>query len=464
MSESRLIARYTSVTSGGPGGSKAGGRAPYGCLMRILVVSIGTYGDVLPFIGLAAELGRRGHEVTLASSETFGPAAARAGVDFEPLMTRRQYAALFEHPHFWRPFRGARRLFATLPDFLKPTYDFVARNHRPGETLVIASALAIGTRVARETLGVPVVSVHLTPIMFVSRDAPPRLPFMALTRRLPPALRWRLQTGLYSEFIAPLLKPGLNRFRLTLGLKPKRKIRSWWHSSQRMLLLFPDWFAPKQGDWPAQSRQFDFPRADHFGATSDGLDPALDAFLKAGDPPIAVTFGSARLGSDALYRAAVEACARLGRRCVVLSQQTVKPPKGFENQAFFSRYAPLSEVLPRCAALIHHGGIGTVSQAFAAGIPQLVAPMAFDQFDHAARIDKLGCGSWIHRFAFKPVRVANALRSLLASAEVAAACAEIAARFGRDDVLARACDAIEAEFGDAARRVPVRRPARAAAC
>lgn len=432
--------------------------------MRILIVSIGTYGDVLPFIGLAAELGGRGHDVTLATAEVFAPACARAGVDFQPLINRRQYSALFEHPHFWRPFRGARRLFTALPDFLKPTYDFVARNNRPGETLVIASALAIGARVAQETLGVPVVSVHLTPIMFVSREAPPRLPFMAITERLPPALSWRLQTGLYSEFIAPLLKPGLNRFRLSLGLKPKRKIRSWWHSSQRMLLLFPDWFAPKQADWPAQSRQLHFPRADLFGATTADLDPALEAFLAAGEPPIAVTFGSARLGSDALYRAAVEACAKLGRRCLVLSQQTVKPPKGFEDKAFFSRYAPLSKVLPRCAALVHHGGIGTVSQAFAAGIPQLVAPMAFDQFDHAERVRRLGCGTWIHRFAFKPARVASTLRTLLASPAVAKAVGEHAAKPGQDDAISVACDAIEAEFGPALGRRPVRREARSAVC
>lgn len=434
--------------------------------MRILVVSIGTYGDVLPFIGLAAELGRRGHEVTLAASETFELAATRAGVDFEPLMSSQQYSDLFEHPDFWRPFRGARRLFSKLPDFLKPTYDFVARNHRPGETLVIASALAVGARIANETMGVPVVSVHLTPIMFVSRDAPPRMPYLSIAGLLPRSLRWRLQTGLYSEFIAPLLLPGLNRFRVSIGLNPKRRIRSWWHSSQRMLLLFPEWFASKQVDWPAQSVQFDFPRADLYGASSARLDPELDAFLKDGEPPVAVTFGSARLGSDALYAAAVEACRRIGRRCVVLSQQPLEPgklPAGFESSVFFSRYAPLSEVLPRCAALVHHGGVGTVSQAFAAGLPQLVAPMAFDQFDHAARVTRLGCGSWVHRFAFSPARVASALQSLLSSPDVAAACAALASATARDDVLARACDAIEDEFGavETAPRIarPVRQPA-----
>ncbi|MFC3694248.1 glycosyltransferase [Chenggangzhangella methanolivorans] len=417
--------------------------------MRVLIVAIGTYGDVLPFIGLAAELDRRGHEVTLSCAETFAPAARRAGVDVEPLTTAAEYSALFEHPQFWRPFLGARRLFKNLHSFLKPTHDFVVRHHREGDTLVIASALAIGAKVAHETLGVPVVSVHLTPIMFVSRDAPPRTPFLPMPRWMPAAMKLKLQTGLYTAFIAPLIKPGLNAFRASLGLRPKRKIRSWWHSSQRMLLLFPHWFAPRQADWPAQSVQLDFPRADMFGAATARLDPALDAFLSAGEPPVAITFGSARLRTASLYRAAVEACAKTGRRCLVLSHQTIDPPKGLEGRAFFSTYAPLGQVLPRCSALIHHGGVGTVSQAFAAGAPQIVVPMAFDQFDHASRIRRLGCGTSVPRALFTARRAAQALDALLASDAVASACRSVAERTSRSDVIAEACDRIEAEFGRA---------------
>lgn len=458
--------RTKAASPGGPQGVAAlRAVVAYGLSMRVLVVSIGTYGDVLPFIGLAAELGRRGHEVTLASASVFEAAAKRAGVDFEPLMSAEDYADLFEHPDFWRPFRGARRLFSTLPKFLAPTYEFVARHHRPGETLVIASALAIGTRIAHETLKVPVVSVHLTPIMFVSRDAPPKTPFLFIPSWLPRALKWRLQTGLYTQFISPLLRPGLNQFRQSLGLKPKRGLRNWWHSSQRMLLMFPEWFAPRQADWPSQSRQLDFPRADQYGAATPRLDPALDAFLSAGEKPVAITFGSARFATAGLYRAAIEACGRIGRRCVVLSHQKLEIPAGQEGEVFLSSYAPLSEVLPRCAALVHHGGVGTVSLAFAAGVPQLVAPMAFDQFDHAARVRKLGCGDAVMRGAFRPARVAQVLSRLLSSPEIADNCAMIAARTSGENVIARACDEIEAEFAPA--EVPLRRrapePKRAAA-
>lgn len=415
--------------------------------MRVLVVSIGTTGDVLPFIALAAEMQRRGHEVILSSAEAFGDATRRAGVAFEPLMSREDYSEVFEHPSFWRPFWGARRLFRALPRFLKPTYEFVERHFRPGETVVIASALAIGARIAQEKLQAPVVSVHLTPIMFISRKSPPKTPYLPLPGWLPGPIRWRLQTGLYTEFIAPLLKPELNAFRKSVGLPPKRRIRSWWHSSKRMLLLFPRWFAEPQPEWPQQSKQLDFPRADRFGTAANELDPALDAFLSAGDPPVAVTFGSARLGSAATYQAAIEACVALGKRCVVLSQQPLDVGKHYGDAVFFSRYAPLSEVLPRCSALVHHGGIGTVSLAFAAGAPQFVVPMAFDQFDHAARIRRLGCGDWAYRHRFTTAYAKRRLGALLASDSVAEACRRVASQTSKEDAIALACDQIEAEFG-----------------
>ncbi|HVI27557.1 glycosyltransferase [Hansschlegelia sp.] len=426
-------------------------------MMRVLVVSIGTYGDVLPFIAMAAELSRRGHDVTLASAETFEAPARRAGVDFKPLMSAADYAGLFNHPDFWRPWAGPRRLFAALPDLVRPTYDFIARNHVPGETVVVASALALGARVAEEVLGAPVVWAHLTPILLPSRHEPPRLPFLPLPRWLPRSLKWKLQTGAYKFAIAPRLRPRLNAFRSELGLSPIKNLRKWWRPRRRMALLFPDWFAAPQPDWPGQARQLDFPRADLFGARSERLDPALQEFLEAGEPPIAVTFGSARFGSDKLYRAAIEACVRLGRRCVVLSQQPMEALKGLEHAAFFTEYAPLSEVLPRCAALVHHGGVGTVSLAFAAGAPQLIVPMAFDQFDHAARVRRLGCGASVSRRRFSARRAADVLSRMLVSPEVAERCAGVAARCGRTDAIVDACNLIESEGAPRAVATPARR-------
>ena len=61
----------------------------------------------------------------------------------------------------------------------------------------------------------------------------------------------------------------------------------------------------------------------------------------------------------------------------------------------FARHYPyiaLQRLAPRAAAIIHHGGIGTAAQAVRAGIPQFLAPVFFDQFDNAARLETLGVG------------------------------------------------------------------------
>jgi UDP:flavonoid glycosyltransferase YjiC (YdhE family) len=71
-------------------------------------------------------------------------------------------------------------------------------------------------------------------------------------------------------------------------------------------------------------------------------------------------------------------------------------------------YVPLSKVLPRSTALIHHGGIGTMSQAIAAGIPQLIIPTSHDQPDNAVRVRRLGIGEFLRSDEYK---IDKAMRS-----------------------------------------------------
>src|SRR5207249_87871 len=79
--------------------------------------------------------------------------------------------------------------------------------------------------------------------------------------------------------------PGINALRIELGLPPVRRIMaSWWNSPERILGLFPDWYAPVQPDWPEQLRLADFPLYDERGATA--TPERLREFLDAGDPPV----------------------------------------------------------------------------------------------------------------------------------------------------------------------------------
>ena len=91
----------------------------------------------------------------------------------------------------------------------------------------------------------------------------------------------------------------------------------------------------------------------------------------------------------------------MSRPGIFLTRYPEQLPQPLPPQIVHFSYAPLSQLLPHCAALVHHGGIGTCSQALRAGVPQLIQPFAFDQFDNGARIEKLGVGRTISKRSFR---------------------------------------------------------------
>jgi UDP:flavonoid glycosyltransferase YjiC (YdhE family) len=171
---------------------------------------------------------------------------------------------------------------------------------------------------------------------------------------------------------------------------------------------------------------------------------ALEEFLASGSPPIVFTPGSANVHARPFFQAAAEACARLGRRGVLLTRFPEQIPSVLPEGVRHFAYAPFSRLLPRAAALVHHGGIGTAAQGMAAAVPQLVMPLSHDQHDNAARMVRLGVARTLPPTRFRTPAVAAALGHLLDSSAVAASCRSVAERFP-DDVhsMERACEAIE---------------------
>jgi rhamnosyltransferase subunit B len=220
----------------------------------------------------------------------------------------------------------------------------------------------------------------------------------------------------------------LEQARTAVGLPAQRIkgiMRQYWHSPDGVVCLFPEWFARKASDWPAQAVLARFPLYDE--AADRPPDEALEAFLAAGAAPIVVTPGSANAHAERFLRHGLEACRRVGRRALVLTrypeQVRALPPQ----EACF-QYAPFGRVLPRAAAVLHHGGIGTASQCLAAGVPQLIMPLSHDQPDNAARVKRMGAGDYLYPSAFRPGRIAAVLETLLTSSHVGRSCADLRER------------------------------------
>jgi UDP:flavonoid glycosyltransferase YjiC (YdhE family) len=166
------------------------------------------------------------------------------------------------------------------------------------------------------------------------------------------------------------------------------------------------------------------------------------------------TPGSANLHAREFFRTAVDACLRLGRRGMLLTRFVEQVPAELPATVRHFAYVPLTPLLPRCAALVHHGGIGTAAQAMAAGVPQLIMALAHDQFDNADRVQRLGLGDWLTPFWFRGPRVARKLAALLDSPATQSACRAVAQRLSRRGGIEQTAQAIEAWTERRANQVP----------
>lgn len=412
--------------------------------MNALLVAVGSHGDVHPFVGLGIRLLARGHRVTVVTNPHFAPMIERAGLGFLPLGTAEEYRRLAGDPDLWHPFKAFGVVARAFMPYVRPTYDHVAGEFaRDKSTVVVASTLALGARVAQEALGVPMASVHLSPAVFASLHDTPPIPGLHLAPWLPRfAKRFLLHTLAHRLIVGRAVGRPLNAVRAALGLAPVTGVMMhWWNSPQLVLAMFPDWYAAPQPDWPMHTRVAGFPLYDERGLAP--LSAALLQFLDNGAPPIAFTPGSAMWQGRDFFAASAEACRLLGRRGLLLSRHADHIPATLPPGVIHVDYAPFSELLPRCAALVHHGGIGTSAQALAAGAPQLVMPMAHDQPDNAVRLRKLGVADAIAPARYRADRVAAKLRRLLQDPAVAADCRTAAGRFVDTDALGEACRHVE---------------------
>jgi len=381
--------------------------------LQVIVIGLGSAGDVHPNVGLALALRQRGHEVLLVAPSVFRSLGERAGVRFVALLSDDEYLAAIRDPNLWHPSRSfsvvARRLI--LPT-LRPVYEIIEKHWQPGRMVVAAPGFAFGARIAQEKLGVPLATVHLQPIMFRSAIQPGCFGFPDILGHLPFPLR-RLYLRAADQFlIDPLVADETNCFRLELGLPPVRRFfNGWVHSPQLAIGLFPSWFAPPAPDWPSNVALTGFPLWDESGLRNPS--PELAEFLAAGPPPIVFTAGSAMVQAGHFFQVSAEACRKTQCRALFLTQFPEQLPMPLPNEARHYDYVPFSTVLPQAALLVHHGGIGTTAQAIAAGIPQLVVPSTHDQPDNAVRVRRLGVGDFLLPRAYTPSNVEKNVRRLM---------------------------------------------------
>ncbi|QTD92510.1 glycosyltransferase [Burkholderia anthina] len=391
-------------------------------MAKVIVTAIGSAGDVHPLLGVARTLAMRGHDVVFCTHPPFEAAARRFGFAFVPVGTAAEYDAAMANPALWDPRTSFRTLWQVIAPVVRPHYDAL-RALTDRDTVLVGTLWAFSARLMQELHGTPYVSVQVSPSTLLSAQVPPTHPRLTIPARWPLPVKSALMTLIERQVLDRVCGPALNAVRRELGLAPARRVLGrWLHSTDGVLCLFPDWFAPAQRDWPARLLQSGFPLFNDIAAPDD--DPALDAFLAAGEPPVVFTAGSTRIDHAAYARAVSDALRATGARGILLTPHDAATDG---ERLLVRRFVPMRTLLPRCRALVHHGGIGTAALAYEAGIVQVVTPFAHDQFDNAQRVAASGCGVRVDG-PVDGARLAAALARVLAEPAFAERAARVRAQ------------------------------------
>lgn len=414
--------------------------------MDIIIPAIGSSGDVIPVLTLGKALFDRGHQVTVLANQVFQDRVHQSGLNYIPIGDKLAYQNVTSNPDLWHP-QKAFQLIAR--DFILPGIQPVmeaVRQFDPQKTLILACGFCFGARLAQEKWGYRTLTVHLQPTLLQSAIQPPRLGGLSIPDWFPVPLT-RVALGSIDRFITdPILAPEINRLRAELFLQPVNKIFShWMHSLEGVIGLFPDWFAAPQPDWPANTELTGF-----IGSSDSEFEfpDFLTDFLAMGEAPILFTPGTSMQFAHHFFEQSIDACRRLGCRGLFLTQDDSQIPMDLPDTILHVPYVPFQMLLPKCLAIVYHGGIGTLAQALSAGIPQLIVPFSHDQPDNAARIRALGVGDCISPSRYKGKLAAKKLGDLIDSGDVAVVTRMLSSWVNFTESLKETCQIIENHLPD----------------
>ncbi len=386
-------------------------------MSRIVLTTIGSLGDLHPFIAIGLALRERGHTVVCATTEFYRAKIESLGFAFHAI--RPEFSP--EDKELIRYLldirKGPERLLReyVLPDVKDTCFDLIAAIEQDGGAdLLLSSELVYAAPLVAEKTGIRWASSITAPLSFFSAYDLPVMPMLQLPDRVR-SFSVTLNRGFVAlgKFVTRSWCEPVRQLRAELGLAGGRHpMFEGKHSPQLVLALFSPVLATPKPDWPPQTVVTGHT---FYDGKEEGMQlcPELERFLDEGDPPLVFTLGSAAVcDPGTFFRESAAAALALHRRAVLLVGAD-PPALSLPAGVVAYDYAPFSDIFPRAAAIVHQGGIGTTGQALRAGRPMLVIPYGFDQPDNAARLVMLGVGRSISRKKYTADSAVKALKELL---------------------------------------------------
>lgn len=359
--------------------------------MKISVFSYGSRGDFEPFLALAVGLQKAGHSVTLAAPHRFADFAAQYQVPFAPLAGDPEEVSKRIND------AGGNVLMVvkSIRDFVFSVTAEVSRASfaaAEGSDLLVHSFLfTTGMHSWAREHGIPDISIQTFPVFAPTSAFPnvafaqvPPGPLSYLTHWLTDQIMWFGGNSGYKPALAA--HPGISY--------PARLYWPFRETSERrrtpLLFAYSPTVLPRPAEWGP-----DVHVTGSFFLENASYQPpdVLTRFLDAGLPPICISFGS-MINRDAkkINQVVIESITKSHNRAIFLTGWGGWKTEHIPENILYMESAPHAWLLPRCKAVIHHGGAGTTAAGLRAGIPNLVIPHTADQPFWGARVHALGAG------------------------------------------------------------------------
>ncbi|HEY9010938.1 MAG TPA: glycosyltransferase [Devosia sp.] len=354
--------------------------------MRVAIQTLGTRGDVQPYVALAKGLMARGHEVQLAGPTQYQDLSGQHGVAYHGLPA--EFLNLLETPEGKAAiaggsgFSGGFKLLKHIRPMMRALFDAEwdgARSFAP--ELIVYHPKSLASPYLAAELDVPMLLASPLPGFTPTSAFPsPILPFASLGP-LNRASHW-LMSGSAQMMFGKDMR-AWQREAMGRELKPRKAAGTLYAYSRHLIPVPSDWGddVAVTGYWFLDQPEWQ-------------PDAALTDFLAAGEKPIYVGFGSMPgLDPVELSLTVAEALAVCGKRGVLLRGGGALADVGAAaGHVHVIDSAPHEKLLPLMAAAIHHGGAGTTGAALRAGLPNAICPFFGDQPFWARRVAELGAG------------------------------------------------------------------------
>ena len=383
--------------------------------MRITLISVGSRGDVQPYVALGRGLLAAGYQVRLATHPPFESFARQHGLDFAPLHGNPQ--EILQGKLAQVLMNGGRDTIRLLGMFVQLGREMMDQLHgdiwqaAQGSDALVYGPLAVASHYAAKKLAIPAIPSLLQPIarsyrrpsIFMPRWLKLGIPFNYLSHLFVEQMLWQPSRSQVNRWLTEDMEMEPLAFR-----GPFREI---YYESGPILMAFSPHVVPPAPDWPANHQLTGYWILE---AEDDWQAPAaLTTFLEAGDPPVYVGFGSMPAEDPAAAAEVVlAALERSGQRGLLLQGWGGLATDDLPDSVHMIEAAPHSWLFPRMNAVVHHGGAGTTAAGLRAGVPSIIVPHFSDQPYWGERVQALGMGpAPIPRKKLSVARLARAIEA-----------------------------------------------------